>query len=161
MSNESPVIADLQTALGMELTAAHQYLLHVHVLEDWGLDLLADKMREEMQEELGHAGKYIERILFLGGTPVLEPASTPVRADSLKALFEHDKGDEADAIRFYTRAARTALEHDDIGTRRLFEEIVMDEEGHYSWLELQLSLLERMGEPAFIAKNMSGPTEDE
>lgn len=58
-------------------------------------------------------------------------------------------------------AARTALEHDDIGTRRLFEEIVMDEEGHYSWLELQLSLLERMGEPAFIAKNMSGPTEDE
>lgn len=157
MSNQSPVIADLQTALGMELTATHQYLLHVHVLEDWGLDLLADKMREEVQEELGHASKFIERILFLGGTPVLEPAATPVKADTLKALFEHDKTDEAEAIRFYTRAARTAQENDDIGSRRLFEEIVMDEEGHFSWLDLQLNLLERMGEPAFIAKNMSGP----
>lgn len=158
MSNESPVIADLQKALAMELTAVHQYLLHVHVLDDWGLDLLSAKMSEEVQEELGHAGKFIERILFLGGSPVLEPASTPVKADTLKTLFAHDREDEAEAIKFYTSAARTAMENDDIGTRRLFEEIVLDEEGHYSWLDLQLDLLERMGEPAFIAKNMSSPS---
>ncbi|MDK3019300.1 bacterioferritin [Pseudodonghicola flavimaris] len=155
MSNTSTSLENLQTALTMELSAATQYLLHAHVLDDWGLNKLADKMREEMQEELGHAGRFIDRILFLGGDPVLTPEKTPVRAKSLKEMFELDKSDERDAIDFYTKGARAAFDSDDIGTRALFEEIVLDEEGHWAWLDLQLDLLQRMGEPAFTAKYMS------
>ncbi len=147
---------NLQEAISMELAAVQQYLLHILVAEDWGLDKLAAKMREEMQEELGHAEEYARRLIFLGGSPVMKPAKTPTHAKSLKSMFEADLTDEKDAIAFYSVAARAAAEENDIGTRDLFERTVMDEEGHMSWLELQLSLLERMGEPAFIAMQIGG-----
>jgi len=70
-------------------------------------------------------------------------------------MFKADLADEEDAIAFYTRAAREAYEADDIGSRRLFETIVLDEEGHKAWLELQLDLIERIGEQAYSAKLIS------
>ncbi|MCL4164058.1 UNVERIFIED_CONTAM: hypothetical protein GTU68_037287 [Idotea baltica] len=145
----------------MELTAAHQYQLHASVLTDWGIDRLAAQMRKEMQEELGHSDDYIERIMFLKGEPKLEFAKPPVVAESLSQMFETDLADEKEAITFYTSAARQANEDGDIGTRSLFERIVMDEEGHMGWLELQLDLLRRMGEPAYISKHMSAFGEDD
>lgn len=150
-------IENLQRALSMELTATHQYQLHACVLDDWGMDLLAGKMREELQEELGHSEEFLVRILFLKGDPKLSLQKTPVRAKSLKEMFETDLADEQEAIDFYTTASMQAAEDRDIGSRQLFERIAIDEEGHASWLELQLDLLERMGEPAYIAKYM--PTE--
>ena len=149
MPGKQTSIAALQQGLAMELSAVQQYLLHAHVLSDWGLDKLAAKMREEMTEELGHAGNFIDRILFLGGSPEMVPAKKPVRADTLAEMFETDRKDEAEAIAFYSQAARDAAEANDIGTRVLFETIALDEEGHWAWLDQQLALLERMGEPAF------------
>ena len=151
MNAKAKVIENLQTALSMELAAVNQYLLHALVADDWGLDRLAAKMREEMQEELGHAEQYARRIVFLKGDPALKAAKTPHRAQALQDMFEADLRDEQDAIKFYTQAARTADEADDIGTRDLFERTALDEEGHMTWLDLQLSLLKRMGEPAYIA----------
>ena len=160
MSEKSETLANLQTALSMELTAAHQYQLHASVLEDWGLDRLAAQMRDEMTEELGHSNSFIERILFLKGTPELTLQKTPKLAASLREMFELDLSDEKETICFYTQAARTAYESGDIGSRSLFERIVLDEEGHMGWLELQVDLLERMGEPAYISKHMSAPSEE-
>ncbi|WP_298968210.1 bacterioferritin [uncultured Roseobacter sp.] len=128
--NTQSSLENLQRALAMELTAANQYLLHSHVLDDWGLDLLAVKMREEMNEELGHASGFIDRILFLGGKPDLTPEKTPVLAETLEAMFTADLADEKDAIAFYSEAARQAMEDGDIGTRTVFESAVLDEEGH-------------------------------
>jgi len=108
-------------------------------------------MREEMQEELGHAEEYAQRIIFLKGNPELAAAKTPHRAQALEDMFEVDLRDEQDAIKFYTKTARTADEAGDIGTRDIFERTAMDEEGHMAWLELQLSLLKRIGEPAYWA----------
>jgi bacterioferritin len=155
MTANSQSITNLQTALAMELAAVHQYMLHAHVLQDWGMDKLATKMRAEMQEELQHAQNYIERIMFLRGDPEVKAAKTPQRAQTLKDMFQADLGDEEDAIKFYTDAARTASEVGDVGTRTLFEKIVLDEEGHKAWLELQLDLLQRIGEPAYVAKHMT------
>ena len=146
---------NLQRALSMELTAMHQYQLHACVLDDWGMGLLANKMREELQEELGHSEDFLVRLLFLKGDPKLTLEKAPVRATSLKEMFETDLADEKEAIEFYTTASMQASEDRDIGTRQLFERIAVDEEGHASWLELQIDLLERMGEPAYIAKHMS------
>ncbi len=96
----------------------------------------------------------MERILFLKGQPELTLQKTPVLAGSLKAMFESDLADEKEAIEFYTKASMQAYEDGDIGSRTLFERIALDEEQHMSWLELQLDLLERMGEPAYISKHM-------
>jgi bacterioferritin len=148
-------VGNLQKALAMELTAAHQYQLHASVLDDWGLDLLATKMRAEMQEELGHSEQFIVRILFLKGDPQMAFAKQPVRANSLKEMFATDLADEKQAIEFYTKASIQATTENDIGTRQLFERIAVEEEQHMNWLELQLDLLKRMGEPAYIAKHMS------
>jgi bacterioferritin len=157
MSKNTKSIANLQQALAMELTAIHQYLLHAHTLDDWGLDKLAGKMREELQEELGHAGAFIERIMFLGGDPKIEAAKTPKRATSLANMFEADLAEEQGAVAFYTEAVEAAVEDSDIGTRALFERILLDEEGHIAWLDLQRDLLERMGESAYTARHMTAP----
>ncbi|GAA5483086.1 bacterioferritin [Haloferula sargassicola] len=159
--NREATLKNLQTALAMELTAAHQYQLHASVLSDWGLDRLATKMRHEMAEELGHSDSYIQRILFLKGEPHLMLEKAPVLAESLAQMFEADLKDEKEAITFYTAASLQAAEDGDIGSRTLFDSIVLDEEGHMGWLELQLDLLKRMGEPAYIAKHMSAPGEGE
>lgn len=155
MAQKTKTLDNLQTAVSMELAAVSQYLLHILTVESWGLDKLATTMRAEMLEELGHAEEYSRRIVFLGGTPVLDAAKIPTVALSLKALFEADLVDEKDALAFYTTAAGDAAADHDIGTRDLFERTALDEEGHMSWLELQLSLLERMGEPAFIAMQIN------
>lgn len=157
MITNTKSIENLQKAVAMELSAIHQYQLHAHVLDNRGLDRLAAKMREEMQEELGHADTFIDRILFLKGEPELVPEKPPRRAESLKAMFEADLSDEKAAIDFYSEAAAIATAENDVGTRAIFERITLDEEGHMAWLELQLDLLERMGEPTYIAKHMSGP----
>ena len=150
-------VANLQKALSMELTATHQYQLHAGVLDDWGLGLLASQMREEMQEELGHSEEFMSRILFLKGEPELKLQKTPVRAKCLKTMFETDLADEQEAIQFYTQASLQAVEDGDLGSRAIFEKIAIDEEGHMGWLELQLDLLERMGEAAYIAKHIPSP----
>jgi bacterioferritin len=151
MSNEQ-TIENLNKALQMEMSAAHQYQLHAHVLEDWGLTKLAQQMRKEMQEELGHSDRFIERIMFLKGNPDIAFQKPPHRAKTLVDMFKADLSDEEDAIAFYTKAAKAADEAGDIGSRTLFEQIVMDEEGHKAWLELQIDLIERIGEQAYSAK---------
>ena len=150
-------LKNLQTALSMELSAVHQYQLHAAVLDDWGMNLLADQMRSEMQEELTHSQRFLARIFFHHGSPVMELEKTPVQAKSLREMFKADLSDEQAAIQFYATASRQASEDGDIGSKALFEEIAIDEEGHSSWLELQLDLLERIGESAYIAKQISTP----
>jgi bacterioferritin len=151
MKANAEVLGHLQTALSMELAAVHQYLLHAHVLEDWGLDKLAAKMREEMREELGHADAFARRIVFLKGDPNMKAAKTPKRAQAIQDLFEADLADEEEAIRFYSQASQAADKAGDIGTRELFTKTVIEEEGHMAWLETQLALLNRLGEPAYLA----------
>lgn len=151
MNSSAKVLEDLQTAVSMEMAAVHQYMLHAQILDDWGLDALGAKMRGEMAEELGHADMFLQRIMYLKGEPEVKTARTPHRAKDLAAMFEADLRDETAAITFYSDAARTAADAGDIGTRRLFETIALEEEGHKAWLDLQLSLVSRMGEPAYFA----------
>ncbi|AKS47215.1 bacterioferritin [Octadecabacter temperatus] len=156
MSNHT-TIDNLNKALQMEMTASHQYQLHAHVLDDWGLDKLAAKMREEQAEEIGHSDMFIERILFLKGDPEIAFANAPKRASNLKEMFKADLADEEEAVEFYLKAARQAYDENDVGSRTLFETIALGEEGHKAWLELQLELLTRLGEQAYSATLVSSP----
>ncbi len=148
-------LENLNKALQMEMTAGHQYQLHAHVLDDWGLDKLAAMMREEQAEEIVHSDRFIARIMFLGGDPMIAFANTPKRAGTLVEMFQSDLADEKEAVAFYSQSAKDADAENDLGSRKLFEEIALDEEGHKSWLEMQLSLIERIGESAYSAKQVT------
>jgi len=161
MTKNTPTKDNLQTAISMEIAAVNQYLLHVLTTEDWGMDKLSAQMRTEMLEELGHAEEFARRLVFLGGDPVLKAAKVPGRAQSLEMMFKADLVDETDSVIFYTEAARVAGDAGDIGTRNLFERIALDEEGHMSWLDQQLSLLDRLGEPMFISMQIGQSTAEE
>ncbi|QIE56673.1 bacterioferritin [Pikeienuella piscinae] len=154
MSN-AKTLENLNKALQMEMTASHQYQLHAHVLDDWGLDKLAAQMREEQAEEIVHSDRFMERVLFLGGDPVIAFANTPKRAGSLVEMFQSDLADEKEAVAFYSQSAKDADAENDLGSRKLFEEIALDEEGHKAWLEMQLGLIERIGESAYSAKQVT------
>ncbi|MDA7949706.1 MAG: bacterioferritin [Hyphomicrobiaceae bacterium] len=156
MSSKKKVAENLQKGLSKELAAINQYFLHALVAEDWGLNKLAVRMREEM----GHAERFARRLVFLGENPEVMPEKPPHRAQELQDMFESDLRDEEDAIKFYTKASRDADAADDIGSRDIFENITLEEEGHKQWLELQLSLLRRMGEPNYIAMHMGEPAEE-
>ncbi|UYV35649.1 bacterioferritin [Rhodobacteraceae bacterium D3-12] len=160
MSNEK-IIEYLQRAVKMEMTAAHQYQLHAHTLDDWGLTKLADQMREEMTEELGHSDLFIERLMFLKAKPEIGFDKAPIAAETLPDMFKGDLADEEEAISVYTKAAMHAAEVGEIGSRTLFEKVVLDEEGHKGWLELQLDLIERLGEKTYSAKLVSLGHEDD
>jgi len=149
---QKQTIRNLNTALQMEITATHQYQLHAQVLDDWGLPGLAEMMRQEQAEETEHSDRFLDRILFLGGEPEVAFEKAPVRATSLREMFEADLKDEENAIRFYTKAAKEAGAEGDIGSRLLFEQIVLDEEGHKAWLETQLDLIERLGEAVYAVR---------
>ena len=149
MKGDKKVLEALQKALTMELTATHQYMLHAHVLDDWGLNSLAEEFRGEMTEEMGHAQRFMARMMFLEGEPDAQAMGSVARAQRLKDMFEADLADEIEARAFYTEAAKTAEAAGDLGSRTLFAEIALDEEGHIGWLENQLGLLERLGEAGF------------
>ena len=100
MSNNQ-TIASLNNGLQTEMSAAHQYQLHAHVLEDWGLNLLAATMRTEMAEEIDHSDRLIGRILFFKGDPEFAFAEQPRRAASLVDMFNADPADEVDTLAFY------------------------------------------------------------
>ena len=103
---QKQTIRNLNTALQMEITATHQYQLHAQVLDDWGLPGLAEMMRQEQAEETEHSDRFLDRILFLGGEPEVAFEKAPVRATSLREMFEADLKDEENAIRFYTNVQR-------------------------------------------------------
>jgi len=149
MKGEDIVLQHLQKALTMEFTAVHQYLLHSHLLKDWGLEGLGAKMTEEMDEELGHANKLIERMLFLEGNPDMTSMNKVDRSQTLRDMFEADLRDEHEARKAYTQAAQACQEAGDLVSRDLFTELVHDEEGHIDWLETQLGLIDRLGEQGY------------
>lgn len=98
-----------------------------------------------MAEEQGHADAFVSRIMFLGADSVLKPARTPTRAGTLSELFRADLRDGQEAIVFDSSAAREADDVADIGSRTLFEQIVLGDEGHLAGLQVLVALLKPFG----------------
>ncbi|WP_310618667.1 bacterioferritin [Flexibacterium corallicola] len=145
MKGDSKVLDYLNKALRHELTAVNQYWLHFRLLEDWGFTKLAKKEREESIEEMEHADKLIERIIFLEGHPNLQ-ALDPLRiGQNLKECIECDLAGEYSARALYKEARDVCKDHGDYVTMDLFEKLMADEEGHIDFLETQLELIEKIG----------------
>ena len=149
MQGDSKVIDYLNRALRSELTAISQYWLHYKLQEDWGLGHMAKKSREESIEEMNHADKLMERIIFLEGHPNLQTVAPLRIGQNIKEVLEADLAGEKDAWASYTKSRDVCEAEKDYVTKNLFEELITDEEGHIDFLETQLDLLEKLGEERY------------
>ena len=145
MKGEGQVIERLNEALFLELGAVNQYWVHYRLLADWGYQKLAQKERAESIEEMHHADKLIERIIFLEGHPNLQRVAPLRIGQTIKEVLEADLAGEYDARTAY-KASRDLCESvGDYVSKNLFEELLADEEGHIDFLETQLQLLNTIG----------------
>ncbi|WP_294609004.1 bacterioferritin [uncultured Roseovarius sp.] len=161
MNGDKKVIQYLNDALRSELTAVSQYWLHYRMQEDWGLGHMAKKSREESIEEMHHADKLIDRILFLEGHPNLQKLDPLRIGQTPKETLECDLAAEHGARELYMEARKYCEEIGDFVTKNLFEELLADEEGHIDFLETQLDLVAKLGEEKYAQLNASKMDEAE
>jgi bacterioferritin len=145
MKGQENVIEILNDALRHELTAVSQYWLHYRLLEDWGFKKLAQSERAESIEEMGHADKLIERIVFLEGHPNLQHLDPLMIGQDLKEVLECDLKAEHSARALYIKARKLCHDAEDFVSMELFEKLLADEEGHIDHLETELDLIARIG----------------
>ncbi|MEY8880090.1 bacterioferritin [Donghicola sp. XS_ASV15] len=145
MKGDEKVIEYLNAALRSELTAINQYWVHYRLQKDWGLGKLAAKSREESIEEMNHADKLIDRIIFLEGHPNLQKLDPLRIGQNAKETLECDLAGEHDARTLYKEARDHCDSVGDYVSKNLFEELIADEEGHIDFLETQLDLYNRIG----------------
>ena len=154
MKGDAKVIEYLNRGLRSELTAINQYWLHYRILDDWGYKELAKTWRKESIEEMGHADRFVERILFLEGFPNLQVLDPLRIGQSIKEILECDLAAEHEARSLYQEAAVYADSVGDKVSKNLFEELMADEEGHIDFLETQLNLVEQLGVQLYAQKHV-------
>jgi bacterioferritin len=154
MQGNPKVIAQLQEALKEELTAINQYFLHAEMCENWKYSALAKFIKKQSIDEMKHAEKLIERILFLDSTPNLtEPMQLSV-GQNVKAQLESDLKLEIGAVALYNNSVKIAREEGDNASRELFERLLKDEEGHVDWLEAQLHQIKEVGYERYLSRQI-------
>lgn len=154
MQGNTQIIQLLNEVLKAELTAINQYFLHAEMCENWGYKALAEHTRKESIEEMTHAEKLMERILFLDGMPVMTELF-PIRVGTnVKAQLENDLALEVDAIKRLNEAIPVALQVGDNGSRELFVKILTDEEEHVDYLEAQLHMINEIGLDNYLAQQI-------
>ena len=151
----------LQRALTMELTTVNTYLYQERQLDDWGIDRLAARMREETDEERHHAALFLTRILFLDGEADLQTLDRVERPQSVRQIFDTQLKMELEAREFYAKAANECQEAGDVGSFELFMRVLKDEEDHIDFVEEQFDLMELMGEQLYVARQVSSVSEED
>lgn len=145
MKGDKKVIDYLNAALRSELTAVSQYWLHYRLQENWGLGKLAAKSRAESIEEMHHADRLIDRIIFLEGHPNLQKLDPLKIGETVKESLEADLAAEHGARTLYIEARGHCDKMGDYVSKNLFEALIADEEGHIDFLETQIELHGRLG----------------
>ena len=156
MKGDTKVIEYLNKGLRSELTAVNQYWLHYRLLDNWGLNGLAKKWREESIEEMRHADRFVDRIIFLEGFPNMQTLDPLRIGQDVKEVIEADLAAEQGARALYQEAATYCLSVNDHPTRDLFEQLMADEEGHIDFLETQLDLIARIGLERYTQTHVGG-----
>ena len=156
MKGNPRVIEYLNKALTHELTAVNQYWLHYRLLDDWGFTRLAKKEREESIEEMQHADRFTDRIIFLDGFPNMQVLDPLRIGQNVKEIIECDLAAEVSARNLYQEAATHCHGVKDYVSRDLFESPMKDEEHHIDFLETQLDLINRIGLELYTQKHVGG-----
>ncbi len=154
MKGDPKVIEFLNKGLRSELTAINQYWLHYRMLDNWGFKDLAKKWKAESIEEMHHADRFVDRILFLEGLPNLQTLDPLKIGQNVKEVMECDLAAEHEARTLYQDAATYCHSVKDYPSRELFEALMKDEEGHIDFLETQLDLIKTVGLELYSQKHI-------
>ena len=154
MKGDPKVIAFLNEVLKAELTAINQYFLHSEMCENWGYERMAKLVKKESIEEMVHAEKLMERILYLDGTPNMTDYFKINIGATVEAQIKNDLQLEYDAVKRLNDGIQLCLSLNDAGSRELAEKILSDEEHHIDWLEAQLHAISEMGIQNYLAQQL-------
>ena len=154
MKGDPQVIQHLNKVLYNELTAINQYFLHARMLKNWGLKELAEHEYHESIDEMKHADKLSDRILFLDGLPNFQALGKLKIGETPREILQCDLALELEALQLLKDAIVHCEGVGDFTSRQLFADILDSEEEHIDWIETQLSLIERIGEQNYLAQQL-------
>ncbi len=149
----------LNEALTEELTAINQYFIHAEICDNLGFERLHDAIRKESIDEMKHAEKLIERILFLEGQPNMSRYNELRIGSKAEEMLGYDLALERGAVEMYNRGIAVCAEVGDYGTRDLLQSILADEEKHLDWIETQFDMIASVGIQNYLSRQF-GPDEE-
>lgn len=154
MKGDAKVIDLLNEILTGELTAINQYFLHAKMCQNWGYKRLADYIGKESIDEMKHADRLIERVLFLEGLPNVQRLGKINIGQTVVEQLKNDLEVEMVAVPRLNNSITECRAIGDNGTAELLEEILVSEEEHVDWLEAQLELVKQVGEAHYLAQQI-------
>jgi len=154
LRGDKKVLEYLNKGLRSELTAINQYWLHYRLLKNWGFNDLAKKWREESIEEMTHADKFVDRILFLDGFPSMQTLDPLKIGQTVEEIIHADLASEMAARALYLEAAAYCSSVNDRVSKNLFEELAENEEEHIDFLETQIELIKQVGVQLYAQKHI-------
>jgi bacterioferritin len=154
MQGQPQIIELLNSVLRKELTGVNQYFVHAKMCENWGYQVLAKVNRDEAMDEMKHAEKIIDRILFLDGTPNMSSYDRIMIGNNVKQQLESDLALEMAALQVLGPGVKLCLELGDTGSREFLEHIIVDEEQHVDWIEAQLHKIDELGYENYLAEQI-------
>lgn len=154
MIGSPEVIKKLNEMLRGELAALNQYFLHASLCKKWGYLRLHKKIYDESIEEMKHAERLIDRILFLEGTPIVNEPFKITVGKNVREVLTSDLTLEREGLPELKSGILLCLEQADTGTRELLEHILVSAEEHIQWLEAQNSLMEQVGYENYCAQQI-------
>ena len=154
MKGDKKILQRLNELLTDELTAINQYMVHAEMCDNWGYEKLAKKKREESIEEMGHADRVIDRVLYLDGVPNVQRLYAVRVGQDATEQHQLDLDLERVAVERLNKAIALCREKADNGTRELLDQILKDEEDSIDWLEAQLHIIREIGKERYLAEQI-------
>jgi bacterioferritin len=154
MKGDKKIIDILNDVLTSELTAISQYFVHAEMCDNWGYEHLHDRIRKHSIGEMKHAEALIERVLFLEGIPNVQRLGKITIGENVPEQLRFDLALEVDAVKRLNNGIESCRQAEDNNSRHLLEEILEDEDEHIDWLEAQLTLIEQVGAPNYLAQQI-------